>query len=151
MDFGDDVDGDIGALDEYALDEIRSVFESRDALVVEAGFPDLIDAQELQVHFEDGIGAATTARLDVRWFRTGYYSFHHTDSAGQDFRWDYHPKAGVPDRHFHPPPGWEHTGPVPSCISVEQPELVARAVHTLWRRAYDTSSFADLNTASNPP
>jgi hypothetical protein len=43
-----------------------------------------------------------------------------------------------------------HGQPVPH-RTVEQPELVARAVHNRWRRAFDTGSLTDLNTASNPP
>jgi len=149
MAFEEDVDGDIGQLDELALDEIRTVFETQEPLVTEVGFPSLIDPQELQVQFRTGIGDTDDARLGVRWFRTGYYAFHYTDSS-RDFRWDSHPKAGAPDRHFHPPPDAASGDPEPSCITIEEPELVARAVHKLWRRAFDTSSPATLNTADNP-
>ena len=144
------VAGDVGSLDEYALDQIRRVFETQDSLVTEVGFPDLIDPQELRVYFADGIGDADEARLDIRWFRSGYYNVHHTDSAGQDFRWDYHPKDGVSDRHFHPPNS-EGGELEKSCITVEEPALVARAVHKLWRRAYDTETLSGLNMATNPP
>lgn len=41
--------------------------------------------------------------------------------------------------------------PPNSCIAVEEPRLVARAVLKLWRRAYETESLADLDTAENPP
>jgi len=148
--FDEDVDGDLGRLDEYALDEIRKVFERQDPLVESAGFPSLIDPQALTVNFDDGIAGARDARLDVRWFRSGYYNFHYTDSE-RDFRWDYHPKKNAPNKHFHPPPDTRTTDPVGSCIVVEEPELVARAVHKLWRRAYDTGSLTALNTAENPP
>jgi len=151
MSFDEDIDGDLGSLDEFALDEIRKVFNREEPVVAEVGFPDLIDPQELKVYFETGIVDADDARFDVRWFRSGYYNFHYTDSTGRDFRWDYHPKEGAPDKHFHPPPDAASADPTPSCIAVEQPELVARAVHKLWRRAFDTSSLANLNTAENPP
>lgn len=151
MAFEEDVDGDLGPLDEFALDVIRTVFEKQEPLVVEAGFQDLIDPQELKVYFEVGIGEADGARFDVRWFRTGYYDFRYTDSNSRDFRWDYHPKEGTPDKHFHPSPNAKSANPDSSCITVEQPELVARAVHKLWRRAFDTGSLDDLNTAENPP
>lgn len=151
MPFEEDVDGSLGPLDEFALDEIRRVFQRQDSLVTEAGFPSLIDPQEIQVHFKDGIGDAAQARFDIRWFRSGHYTFHHTDPVGQDFRWGYHPKEGAPDKHFHPPPDPDQTTPVSSCITVEQPELVARAVHKLWRRAFDTGTLTDVNTAENPP
>jgi len=151
MPFEADIDGDLGSLDEVALDEIRTVFETQEPLVTEVGFPDLIDPQELKVHLETGIGTADEARFDIRWFQTGYYNVHYTESAGRDFRWNYHPKAGAPDKHFHPPPDATSTNPEPSCITTEHPELVARAVHKLWRRAVDTGQFAELNTAENPP
>jgi len=151
MQFQEDVDGALGSLDEYALDRIRRVFERQEPLVAEAGFRDLVDPRELTVLLEEGIGDADDARFDVRWFRSGHYTFHYTDSTGRDFRWDYHPKEGAPDMHFHPPPDAESDDPQRSCITVEQPELVARAVHKLWRRAFDTGRLADLNTAENPP
>lgn len=151
MTFDEDIDGGVGPLDEYALDEIRGILANPDTLVTEAGFHDRLDPQEITVKFEDGIGEANDARLDIRWFRSGHYSVHHTDSAGQDFRWDYHPKDGAPAKHFHPPPNPEDADPEPSCITVEEPELVARAVHKLWRRAFDTGSLVHLNTATNPP
>lgn len=150
MSINEDIDGDIGQLDEFALDEIRKVFQKQDPLVAEVGFPNLIDPQEMKVYVETGIGNADDARFDIRWFRTGYYNVHYTDSS-RDFRWDYHPKEGVPDKHFHPPPDAESTNTEPSCITIEQPELVARAVHKLWRRAFDTGGLAALNIAENPP
>lgn len=151
MHLDDDVDGELGPLDEFALDEIRNVFDRQDSLVSEAGFQDLVDPRDLKVYFDDGIGEANYARFDVKWFRSGYYCFHHTDPAGQDFRWDFHPKDGAPAKHFHPPATSGTADPEPSCITVEQPELVARAVHRLWRRAFDTGRLDDLNTAENPP
>lgn len=151
MSLAADVDRDLGSLDVSALGEIRTVFERQELLVTEAGFHNLIDPRELTVSFADGIGAADEARVDIRWFRSGYYTFHHTDTDGQGFRWDYHPKADAPEKHFHPPPNPDASDPVQSCITVEGPELVARAVHKLWRRAFDTGNLAHLTTAENPP
>lgn len=52
------------------------MFEKQEPLVTEAGFPDLIDPQELTVTLDEGIGSADDARFDVRWFQPGYYGFH---------------------------------------------------------------------------
>ncbi len=82
---------------------------------------------------------------------TGYYNFHHTDSQGVDFRFDYRPKPDAPEKHFHGPPAAPSENPTRSCITVTEPKLVTRAVHSLWRRAYDTGSLAALNDAENPP
>lgn len=151
MPLDEDVDGELGPLDEYALDEIRTVFETQEPLVDTAGFTDLLDPQELTVLLDEGLDGAADARFDVRWYRLGYYSFHYTDAHERDLRWDYHPKDGAPDKHFHPPPVAERADPVQSCITVEQPDLVARAVHKLWRRAFDSGRLYHLNTADNPP
>ena len=143
----DDLDGDLGTLDVASMDEIRSAFTGLDGLVEKAGFPALADPRVLKVRFSDGIGDVEDGRFDIKWYRKGYYSFHYTDSTGRDFRWDHHPKAGAPDKHFHPPPDAPSTNPEASCISAVDPPVVARVVHKLWRRAYDTGSTERLNSA----
>jgi hypothetical protein len=143
----DDLDGDLGTLDVVSMDEIRSAFTGLDGLVEEAGFPNLADPQVLKIWFPDGIGNAGGGRFDMKCYRKGYYSFHYTDSTGRNFRWDHHPKAGAPTKHFHPPPDAPSRNPEPSCISVVDPPVVARVVHKLWRRAYDTGSTEGLNSA----
>lgn len=143
----DDLDGDPGPLDVVAMDEIRSAFTGLDALVDAAGFENPADPSVVRVHFADGIGEADECRFDVRWYRNGYYNVHHTDSTGRNFRWDYHPKVGAPDKHFHPPPDAPSEDPEPSCLAAERPPVVARAVHKLWRCAYDTGRTTVLNSA----
>lgn len=101
----DDLDGDLGTLDVVSMDEIWSAFTGLDGLVEKAGFPNLADPEVLKIWFSDGISEAEDGRFDVKWYRKGYYSVHYTDSTGRNFRWDHHPKAGAPDKHFHPPPG----------------------------------------------
>lgn len=115
------------------------------------GFDDLIDPQELHVLLEDGIGGATWARFDITWYRSGCYSFHHIGSEDVNFRWDCHPKDGAPNRHFHPAPDAPSKEPDKSCIEVSEPKTVARAVHKLWRRAYENDAVTNLNEAENPP
>lgn len=144
----DDLDGDLGALDVVAMDQVRAAFTGLDGLVEAAGFQNLADPETVHVYFSDGIGEATDCRLDVRWYRRGYYSVHHTDSIDRNFRWDYHPKVDAPDKHFHPPPDARSDDVEPSCITAEKPDVVARVVHKLWRRAYDTGETSTLNTAA---
>ena len=81
----------------------------------------------------------------------GYYNFHHTDEQGVDFRFDFHPKPDAPDKHFHEPSDAPSANPPHSCLTVTEPKLVTRAVHQLWRRAYETDSTELLNEADNPP
>jgi hypothetical protein len=140
-----DIEGDVGPIDDVALAEVRSVFEGVDTLVETTGFDSRLDPTKLQIHLVDGIGDATWCRFDVRWFQNSYYSFHHVDEAGVNVRYDYHPKPGAPDKHFHRPPDADSEDVERSCISTTEPVLVSRAVHSPWRRAYDTSSLAHLN------
>ena len=69
----DDLDGDVGSPDVRALKQVSEAFLKLDGLVDEAstGLNDLIDPQELHVHFDDGIGDAEWARFDVRCDTTG--------------------------------------------------------------------------------
>ena len=43
-------------------------------------------------------------------------------------------------------PGAPSTNPEASCISAVDPPVVARVVHKLWRRAYDTGSTELINS-----
>lgn len=147
MNPADDLDGDPGPLDVAAMDEFRSAFAGLDGLIEATGFENPADPRVVCIRLSDGIGEAETCRFDVRWYRAGYYNVHHTDSTGRNFRWDYHPKAGAPDAHFHPPPDAPSHRVEPSCLGAERPPVIARAVHKLWRRAYDTGRTAELNSA----
>ena len=145
----EEIKGDIGSLDVAALEEIRDEFLTLDGLIDHAGFDSLLDPTELQVHVDDGIADATWCRFDIRWYQTGCYSVHHTDENGLHFRFDHHSKPNAPDRHFHHPPDADPV--TASCIEVTEPRLVARAVHQLWRRAYETGETTSLNMGENPP
>lgn len=150
----DDLHGDVGPVDVIALEQLCTVFASADGLVdaSETGIlPSLLDPTHLQVRYSDGIGAADWARLEIRWSAKGYYNVHHVDSEGVYFRFDYHPKPDAPERHFHPPPDAPTHDVEPSCIIVSEPQRVGRAVHMLWRRAYDREDLSVLNEATNPP
>lgn len=59
----------------------------------------------------------------------------------------------VDDRHFHPPPTASNDAHdvAESCIEVTEAELVARAIHALWRRAYDRERLEEINELENPP
>ena len=146
-----DIEGEVGPPDDTALDQIREEFRRLDGLVSEAGFDSLLDPTKLVIWLDDGIGDADWCRFDVRWYRMGYYNFHHTDEQEVDFRFDFHPKPDAPDKHFHEPPDAPSENPRQSCITVTEPKLVTRAVHHLWRRAYETASLDLLNQADNPP
>lgn len=50
----------------------------------------------------------TAARLDIRWFTTGDFSFHYVETQAEgdtwECRWDRHPNPHNTRVHFHEPP-----------------------------------------------
>lgn len=144
-----------GPIDGDTLLDFLEVFERVEPMAT-GELNDWVNPTELRIHLDEGITGATDARIDVRWTTNDDYNVHYTDSDATNLRWDVHPHdyPRPPDfRHFHPPPD-ASTVPgavAPSCIEVAEVELVARAVHYLWRRAYDRRSVDGINTAENPP
>lgn len=143
--------GDFGGIDAPSLSRIRNLWIDMEPLVTATGYDDVTNPSELRVELSDGIGEATRARIDIQWSDLGYYSFHYTDDSEVNWRFDHHPNPHSAEKHFHPPPMASTPEAEPSCIEVETPELVARAVYELWRLAYEEDDVNLLNSASNPP
>ncbi|WP_135365036.1 hypothetical protein [Halosimplex halophilum] len=143
--------GEFGPIYLPALRRIRSLWVELEPLVEDTRYDDSVSPTELQIQLSDGVAAADMARLDVQWSELDMYSFHYTDSEDVNWRFDRHPNTHSPERHFHPPsPGTAATAE-PSCIEVVEVSLVTRAVHAMWRAAYEARDFERLNTMSNPP
>ena len=140
-----------GPIDAGALREIRDVVVAQEPLVQAASVDDPLNPQTLSVELSDGVGAASTARIDIRWSLTGNYAAHYTDDRSRDFRFDCHTKPDAPSRHFHPPPDAPSRPVTPSCITVSEIALVTRAILQRWRYAYTHETFEGLNDAENPP
>ena len=140
-----------GPIDAGALREIRDLIVNQEPLVEAASLDDPLNPQTLSVELSDGVGAASTARIDIRWSLTGNYAAHYTDNQGRNFRFDCHPKPDAPTRHFHPPPDAPSRPVEPSCITVREAPLVTRAILQRWRHAYTNGTFEELNDADNPP
>lgn len=72
--------------------------------------PDSVEPGLLVASLEDDRYPPATddARLDVRWFTNGDFSFHYversTDDSRWECRWDRHPNAHDPRLHVHRPP-----------------------------------------------
>ncbi|WP_225336098.1 hypothetical protein [Halomicrobium urmianum] len=143
--------GVFGPIDAGALREIRDLFVEQEPLVQTASLDDPLNPQTLSIELSDGVGTASTARIDVRWSLTGNYAAHYTDNQDQNFRFDCHPKPDAPRRHFHPPPDAPSRPVEPSCITVSAVDLVTRAILQRWRYAYAHESFEGINDAENPP
>lgn len=140
-----------GPIDAGALREIRDLFVETEPLVETASLDDPVNPQTLSIELSDGVGDASAARMDVRWSLTGNYAAHYNDDLDRNFRFDCHPKPDSPTRHFHPPPDAPSRPVEPSCITVSEAPLVARAILKRWRYAYETGSFEGINDAENPP
>lgn len=143
--------GAFGSIDASALRRIRDLFVELEPLVESATLDDPLNPQTVAVELSDGVGAASNARLDVRWSLAGNYAVHYTDDRERDFRFDRHPKPDAPTRHFHLPPDAPSRPVESSCIVVTELELVVRAVLDRWRYAYERGTFDELNDATNPP
>ena len=146
----EELEGDIGTPDVDVMTDIRDLFLDEEPLVEDYSWNDPIYKRELHIHFSEGIDA-DWSRLDVTWYTSGAYKFHYVDENGQNWRFDRHPNDHSDEKHFHEPPGADTRAAVSSCIQVEEPVLVARAVMKLWRRAMMMGSFDQLNRARNPP
>ena len=147
--------GTRGPIDRRALIDFRSAFERVEPLAT-GELDDPVAPTELQIRLTDGIGSADSARFDVSWTTVDEYTIHYTDSTGRNCRWDRHPHEfpqPTDDRHFHPPPdaSSDPEDVESSCIEVAEVSLVARAVHALWRQAYDRGDTAGINAMDDPP
>lgn len=143
--------GEFGAIYLPALERIRNLWINSEPLVGETGFDDPLAPATVRIELEDGLDDAAAARIDVQWSVLDNYSFHYVDDAGVNWRFDRHPNTHSPDNHFHPPPDATTESAVPSCISVGEVSLVTRAVHVMWRAAYESGDVNRLNSRSNPP
>lgn len=82
-----------------------------DSLVIETSFdPDLYEPRLLSALLDDRQypDSIIAARLDIRWFETGDFSFHYVEEQqGEDnweCRWDRHPNTHNTRLHFHESP-----------------------------------------------
>jgi len=137
-----------GGIDRDALFKIKDEFERLEPLA-SGELDSVTNPRRLRFTLTDGIGAVESATLDVRWAVTSDYNAHYSDSE-RDLRWDVHPHDyPVPptDAHHHPPPDASNdpNDVVASCIEVTTVKRVARALHVLWRRAYDHGTVEGIN------
>jgi len=142
--------GDTGPIDYDALVRIRDIFLDTEPLVNHHSLDGRLDLQpELNVTVDAGFGSSACGRFDVVWTDNNCYNFHYRGDTGMEFRFDRHPEPNAPSKHFHTPP--DAASRVPSCIDVEPPELVTRAILKCWRTALSVDDPSKLNSISNPP
>lgn len=147
----DDRAGVFGPIYLPALQRIRDLWLDLEPLVETTAYDDIVSPTELHVELADGLGTADAARLDIQWSELDMYSFHYVDTDDVNWRFDRHPNTHSPEMHFHPPPDASTAAAEPSCIDVTEVSLVTRAVHAMWRAAYENEDIARLNSLSNPP
>lgn len=142
--------GGTGPIDYEALKTIRDIVLETEPLVTQHELGDRLDPRpELTVTVCEGFGTSRSGRFDIVWTDRDCYNFHYTKQDGVDFRFDRHPEPQGPDKHFHEPPDAQSR--VPSCIEVEQVEVVTRAVLKCWRTALERDDPSLVNSRSNPP
>lgn len=131
-----------GPTDRGALLDFRDAFEQVEPLA-DGELDDFLNPRELRITMADGVGEAESGRFDVVWTTLDDYNVHYTDEMGRNLRWDRHPNdyPGVGEAHFHSPTGVVEA----SAIDVTEIELVARAVHRLWRTAYERGTLEGIN------
>jgi hypothetical protein len=143
----DDISGPVGPVEYPILQQIRDLFLEEEPLVESTTFDDLVNPTELIVEFSTGVDSP--GRMEITWWKRGAYRYHYTEPDGVDFRFDYHPKDGAPNAHFHPPPD---AGKAESSFltGVTQPQIVTRAVITRWRQTVvEDKGLGSLNSDSN--
>jgi len=148
---GDDRAGEFGPIYLPALQRIRDLWIELEPLVDETSYDDVVAPTELRITLSDGLGDATSARFDIQWSELGMYSFHYVDSDDVNWRFDRHPNTHSPEIHFHPPPRGRDDGRRAVLYRRDRVSLVTRAVHAVWRAAYEVDTLDRLNSAPNPP
>lgn len=148
---GDDRAGEFGPRYLPALQRIRNLWLDLEPLVETTSYDDPVSPTELHVEVSDGLDTANAARFDIQWSELDMYSFHYVDADDVNWRFDRHLNTHSPEIHFHPPPDASTTAAELSRIDVTEVSLVTRAVHAMWRAAYDHDDPSRLNGLSNPP
>ncbi len=144
-----------GAIDVTKLDAFREAFTTIEPMASGA-IDDRLNPRELRLTIPYGVEEVDTTTFTVRWTTVDDYNIHYSDSSERNLRWDIHPHdfSAPPDhRHFHPPPDASSADDKvsESCLGEPSVDLVARAVHLLWRQALDEGSLTDINAGTNLP
>ena len=154
FDSGDDESHALrGTIDVTKLDAFRDAFTAIEPMA-SGDIDDRLNPRELRLTIPYGVGEADTTVFTVRWTTAGDYNIHYSDTSGRDLRWDIHPhhfSAPADDRHFHPPPDASSadTHVETSCLRESSVDIVARAIHLVWRQALDEGAMTNINAGTN--
>jgi len=140
-----------GAIDVTKLDAFRDAFVAIEP-AASGAIDDRLNPRELRLTIPYGVAEAEKTIFTVRWTTVDDYNVHYADTSERNLRWDLHPHdfpAPPDDRHFHPPPdaSSRDADVEASCLRDSAVDLVARAVHLLWRQALDEASMTDLTSS----
>lgn len=138
----------VGTPDRRLLTGVRTTAQRHEPLVTEARFDNRLNPETLHLHVDAGI-RSDAGRFDVTWADSHYYRYHYTEGEEFNYLYDYHPRPDCPDKHFHEPPYADHDA-VPSCIEIEQVELVTLAVLQCWRNAVESGDVSKLQQPDPP-
>ena len=126
-----------------------------------------VGPKELRIRLWSGI-LADEGRFDVTWWTGHGYKYHYVEEdpdseerwntdgrdadqtdAGPQFRFGWEKRAGVPDKHFHPPDDLDAHRK--SCIRHEDMTRVTLAVIKCWHAAATAGDPEKLNALADPP
>lgn len=145
--------GDVYSLDKSATRRFCEEFAKVEGVADKPYFDDRLNPTRMYIPMTDGF--SQPGGFDVRWKHgVNYYYVHYrepfdADTPQIEYRFDRHNDTHTPQIHFHEPP--DASSRVPSCITVTQVPLVARAVAKTWRYGYDHNDVTLVNELSNPP
>ena len=101
-----------GPPDRQTLSLLQRQFASDDLVTDSAFEPGPLEPRWLRISIDERLyrPEIEAVKLDVRWFKSGDFSFHYVETGDEnsrwECRWDRHPNRHDPRLHFHRPPDW---------------------------------------------
>lgn len=139
MEDADDTDPSTGPPDRRTLQLLERHLSGHSFVSATEYDPDSYEPRLLRVRLdgEQYPNAVVAARLDIRWFTTGDFSFHyveiHRDETEWECRWDRHPNDHNTRLHFHRPPNGDDVDDL-SLSSTHPMEVYATVLAAIERR-----------------
>jgi hypothetical protein len=148
-----------GTVSRSKLETVEATFRNRLGGLVKSveWVPDYyVGPKELRVRLWSGI-LADEGRFDVTWWTGHGYKYHYVEeerdasgtNAGLQFCFGWEKRAGVPDKHFHPPDDLDAHRK--SCVRHEDVTRVTLAVIKCWHAAATAGDPERLNGLADPP
>lgn len=123
----------LGEIDLQALKTIHDIFKNQEPLTEETKFEGPTGSLPRSLVIEMSEGIQSKGKFEIRWDEQNFYNIQYIENEDLKFRFDNHPNLHSSRKHYHPPPKSDRDKPEKSCIKVEKPTLVTRAIIKIWR------------------